>query len=430
MRIVLFTHGTRGDVAPIVSLGWHLSKGGHEVTVAVPGEFREFAERAGLRTAPLPFDLMAWLRTAEGQRLLHSGGIPFIRGLTREYDRRAASFDEAYEAAAHGAEAVVGNHVTGDRAMALGDAMGIPMAIFFPYPLTPSREYASLTLTKGRLRSDPLCMASHELNHRLWWRQVAPQVNDFRGGLGLPPSPQPTYRRLMKPDHLVLYSLSASIFPRPSDWPAHCRVTAPWRLPEALRADLDEGLPADLEDWLDAGSPPVFLGFGSMPVLDPGPLLDDIAAVTEALGCRAIVSENCVPGGAGGALPSHLRSVGAVDHDRLFPRCAAVVHHGGIGSVATSLGAGRPTMVCSVFADQPWWGEHMKRLGVGAHVPFRKLDRRLLESGLRTALEPDVVRRSAALGEAIRAEGDGLPAAARTLEDWLRAPGRETAPAV
>jgi sterol 3beta-glucosyltransferase len=419
MKIVIFAHGTRGDVAPMVSLGWELARRDHEVRVAIPDEFRGFAERAGLPTSPLPLDTMAWLRTAEGQRLLHSGGIPFMRGLASEFERRADAFDDAHREAAEGAEVLIGNQITGDRALALSDAMGAHYATFCPFPMTPSREYSSLILTRGRLRSPSLRMASHELHHRLWWRQISGTVNAFRGKLGLGPSPAPTYRRLFREDrYLALCAYSSSLFPRPSDWPDHVKTTATWRLPSALRDDLGEALPSDLEGWLGAGEPPIFLGFGSMPVLDPQPLFDDIVAVTGALGRRAIVSENCVPAEAVDALPDGLRVVGAVDHDRLFPQCAAVVHHGGIGSITTSLAAGRPTMVCSIFGDQPWWGEHMKRLGVGAHVPFRKLNRSSLESGLRSILDPDTARRAEALGEAIRAEGDGLPQAARSLELW------------
>jgi UDP:flavonoid glycosyltransferase YjiC (YdhE family) len=76
-------------------------------------------------------------------------------------------------------------------------------------------------------------------------------------------------------------------------------------------------------------------------------------------------------------------------------------------------------MICSVFADQPWWGERIRRLRVGAHVPFRKLDRDALEWGLRRLLDPEVDARARALGAAIQVEGDGLPAATRLLEDWL-----------
>lgn len=420
MRIVAFAHGTRGDVAPLVALSWLLKTQGHEVTIAVPDEFRDFAERAGLRTAPLPLDTMAWLRTRTGQRLLHSGGIAFMRGLAREYERRADDLDDAFIAASHGAEALVANHITGDRTMLLGDALQVPVAFHIPFPITPSREYAPLLLGHGRLPSPALHGASHDLLLRFWSRANARSVRVLRDKLGLPRSRQPLFRRAVRDDaYLVLYSLSRNLFPRPSDWPDHIEVTAPWRLPAALRADLGETLPDDLANWLDAGERPIFLGFGSMPVLAPEPLLRDIVAVTEELGVRAIVSENCVAASAAGSLPERLRVVGAVDHDRLFPRCAAAVHHGGIGSLTASLGAGLPTLVCSVFGDQPWWGEHAKRLGVGAHVPFRKLDRERLRAGLSVLLDPPVRARAQRLGDAIRAEGDGLAAAGRTFEEWL-----------
>jgi sterol 3beta-glucosyltransferase len=222
-------------------------------------------------------------------------------------------------------------------------------------------------------------------------------------------------------DHgdLTLHTFSPSLLPRPDDWADNLKVTGAWQLPAAIREGVGEQLPAGLQSWLDAGEPPVFLGFGSMPVLDPEPLLDNVIAVTGALGLRAIISENCVAPEAAGRLPDRLRVVGTLDHDRLFPRCLAVVHHGGIGSTTASLRAGRPTMVCSVFGDQPWWGGQVRRLGAGTHVPFRKLDRGALEAGIRTLLDPGVAARAAALGSAIEAEGDGLPSAAELLEDWL-----------
>lgn len=419
MRITLYAHGTRGDVAPMVALGWQLAARDHDVTVAVPEEFREFTERAGLRTALLPFDLVAWLSTAEGQRLLHRGGVRLLRRMSGEYSRHADAFDEAYEGAARGAEALVGTILTYDRALALGDALSIPVATVYQVPIGLSREYPSLVLTRRSFRSGLLCRGSHELAERIWWHGTAKTTKAFRRKLDLPSSSQSTYRRLQHPGALGLHTVSPSLFPRPTDWGRHLQITGAWEMPAALRSSLGEDLPADLQAWLDAGDPPIFFGFGSMPVLDPQPLFDDVIGVTTALGRRAIVSENCVSSGGAEALPEQLRVVGALDHDRLFPQCAAVVHHGGLGSTTASVRAGRPTMVCSVFGDQPWWGEQMRRLGVGTHVPFRKLDRDALESGLRTLLDPAVDARARALGAAIQAEGDGLPAAAQLLEDWL-----------
>lgn len=419
MKITLFAHGTRGDVWPMVALGWHLAARDHEVTVAVPDEFRAFTEQAGLRTAPLPLDLMAWLSTSEGQRLLYRGGVPVLRGIAREYSRHANAFDDAHEAAAAGAEAIVGSVFTLDRAQALGDLLGIPVAMVYQQPLAPSSEYSSTLLTKGQLRPRLLWRASGDLAYRIWWHGNSKTTYAFRRKLGLPRRSRPTFFRIRDHGALMLHTFSPSLFPRPTDWTDSLKVTGAWQMPAPLRDSVGEGLPADLQVWLDAGDPPIFLGFGSMPVLDPQPLLDDIIGVTTALGLRAVVSENCVSPDAADTLPDHLRVVGPLDHDRLFPQCAAVVHHGGLGSTTASLRAGCPTMVCSVFGDQPWWGAHMRRLGVGTHVPFRKLDRNALESGLRTLLDPEVNARARALGAAMQAEGDGLPTAAQLLEDWL-----------
>ena len=419
MRITLFAHGLRGDVWPIVALGWHLAARDHDVTVAVPDEFQEFTERAGLRTSPMPFNLMGWLSTTDGQRMLQAGSVRLMRGVAQEYRRHADAFDEAYEAAAQGAEALVGTFLTWDRALALGDLLRIPLATVYLQPYAPSGDYSSVVLTRGRLRPRPLRLASHELTDRIWWHGAAKTTNAFRHKLGLPTCSQSTFSRLQHAGALGLHTVSPSLFPRPTDWPEDLKITGAWHMPEALRDSLGEDLPAPLTAWLDAGDPPIFLGFGSMPVLEPQPLLDDIISVTAALGRRAIVSENCVSSEAAGTLPGHLRVVGAVDHDRLFTQCAAVVHHGGIGSTTASLRAGRPTMICSVFADQPWWGERIRHLRVGAHLPFRELNRDALEAGLRRLLDPEVDARARALGAAIQLEGDGLPAATRLLEDWL-----------
>jgi sterol 3beta-glucosyltransferase len=419
MRITLFAHGLRGDVWPMVALGWHLANREHEVTVAVPGEFRSLAEQAGLKVAPLPFDLMAWLAAPEGQHVLSRGGASVLRRVAEEYSKHGEALDEAHLAAAEGAEALIGGMTTIDRAVALGDALKVPATMVFQQPAAPSGDFASPLITRGKIRSRTLRRASNRLAYRLWWHGNLATTNGFRRKLGLPRKRKTTFARLHENRSILLHTFSPSLLPRPSDWAENLRVTPAWQMPAAIRADLGEALPADLQSWLADGDPPIFLGFGSMPVLEPELMFRDVLAVTQALGGRAIVSENCVPERALDTLPSSLRAVGPVDHDRLFPQCAAVVHHGGLGSTTASLRAGRPTMVCSVFSDQPWWGELVRRLGAGTHRSFRKLDRQTLEAGLRTLLDPQTQARAAALGKSIREEGDGLPEATSSLEEWL-----------
>lgn len=297
MRITLFAHGSRGDIWPMVALGWHLAQHRHEVTVAVPDEFRAFTEDVGLATAQLPFDGMAWLASEEGQRLLHTGGVEYARAVGREYDRRAEEFDDASLAAAEGADALVGSILTAMRTLVLGEFLRVPIAMVHQVPVAPSREYSSL-LTRGRLRSGALRRASHRLTHLLWERGAADATRAFRRKLGLAEERMGIFRRLEEMRCLGLHTVSPSLFPRPSDWGEHLKITGAWQMPAAARGALEEGLPAGLEEWLDAGPPPVFLGFGSMPVLDPAPMFEDILAVTAALDRRAVLSANCLPPGA------------------------------------------------------------------------------------------------------------------------------------
>lgn len=236
-------------------------------------------------------------------------------------------------------------------------------------------------MTSRSLPTAALRRATHDVTGWIWSRSAAPEVKTFRRRLGLPAEFRPTHVRHQHDLSLGVCTWSPSLVPRPADYPASIHQTGAWTPPAEMRAAGGEALPAELADWIAAGDPPVFLGFGSMPVLQPGPLLDDIVAVTRSLGVRAVLS-------AGWAdrhtpnLPDHVRLVGAVDHDLLLPLCAAAVHHGGTGTVAASTRAGCPTVVCSVFVDQPWWGERLKELGVGAHVRFKKLDRPRLEAAL------------------------------------------------
>jgi UDP:flavonoid glycosyltransferase YjiC (YdhE family) len=151
MRFTLFAHGLRGDVWPAVALGWRLAQRDHDVTVAVPEEFRDFVERAGLHFQPLPFDMGEWLRTTEGQQLLRADGLELFRAAGREYSRHADALDDSFQAAAHGAEAPIGCLITVDRTLAMGDRLQVPVAMLSQYPVAPSRELPSVTMVRGRL---------------------------------------------------------------------------------------------------------------------------------------------------------------------------------------------------------------------------------------------------------------------------------------
>jgi sterol 3beta-glucosyltransferase len=250
-----------------------------------------------------------------------------------------------------------------------------------------------------------------------WERGSAKDIAAFRRRIGAPPETRSALGRICDQRGLQLLPFSPSVLPPAPDWGPENRMTGWWRLPDRVRTQAGETIPAETSAWIDAGPPPFYLGLGSMPVLDPEPLLRDVIAVTAELGIRALVDAKIA--GDGTDLPAHLHAVRAADHDALFPRCAGVMHHGGAGSIAASTRAGVPTMVCSVAFDQHFWGKRLQDLGAGSHRYLKKLDREQLKTGLARLQDPGVIDRAAQLGAAIDAEGDGTAIAARAVEDWL-----------
>jgi sterol 3beta-glucosyltransferase len=420
VKIAILGEGTRGDIWPLVALGAQMTQRGHEVVLTASEEFRPMAEAAGIRLVPLPASLTAFIATEEGQRLLHRGWFPMMRRMQALFHAHREGIEDAFVEAAEGAGALVTTILTQDRAQCLAVARGIPHSVVNYCPVLPTGEFPAPMLTRRRLPTAAVRRATHRLSAQIWWLANLADNRAFARRLGLSRVPRSTLHLCADPGTLVLQAFSSSLVSRPRDWGDNHAVTGFWQLPATIRSKVDEGLPEDLATWIDAGEQPVFLGFGSMPVLDPDGLTSTVIEVTRSLGVRAVLNLPRTDNATFKAgLPEHVRLVGAVDHELLLPRCAAAVHHGGAGTLAASLRPGLPTMVCSVWGDQPFWGTRVEQLGAGVHEPFSRLDRATLEAGIRKLLSDPVRGRAAVLGETIRAEGDGTERAAQRLGDWL-----------
>src|SRR5690606_8488822 len=153
--------------------------------------------------------------------------------------------------------------------------------------------------------------------------------------------------------------------------------------------------------------PPVYVGFGSMASTDPERMTEIVLSAIKRSGQRAIFLT-----GWGGLsqsdLPDDVFKIESAPHDWLFPRMAAIVHHGGAGTTAASLRSGKPTIVLPFFGDQPFWGQRVEKLGVGRQIERKKLTAETLAQAIAMATGDITLReRAAALGERIRAE-DGV----------------------
>ncbi|MDQ7804461.1 glycosyltransferase [Amycolatopsis sp. A133] len=404
-QVVIIAPGSRGDVQPCVALGRGLAAGGDRVRVLAAPGFRALIETHGLGFAPLSADPSAILGSAAGQAWTGGRRLTFLSGL-REVLRPVLDrlLADVHTGAA-GADLVLAPSL-GFLGSHLGSHLGVPDAELHYQPSVPTRAFAH-PLLPGAARLGPWGRhLSFGAVDTLAWQMLRPEVDRWRvDTLGLPRAGRRGPRRRSP----VLCGFSGAVVPRPPDWPARVHVTGYWFLDAAARPD------PRLRDFLAAGPPPVYVGFGSMQPADAERTFGVVRAALRRAGLRGVLNSGAT-GGSSGATGDDLLIAGDVPHEWLFPRTAAVVHHGGAGTTAAALRAGVPSLVCPVFSDQPYWGERVARLSAGPKpLPLRELTAGALTARLRELTENPLFRRGAQyVGARLRAE-DGVARACSIL---------------
>ncbi len=422
VRIGIQTWGSEGDIRPFVALGAALAKRGHDVELLYTeiGErrYEDIAASLGFTARAIASPVIAdparlfeiGLQVVNTRNQLQQGLI-ISRGLLEPIAERA------YEAGLELARRsdVFIHHFILHPARAAADISGTPhVTVTFAHMLTPSRfihppETPNLGEWANALEWK---LAAFALN-----RTLLKDVNRFRTRVGLP-----RIDDLMHdgwPSHRLnlLASSPAFLHPRPADW-------APWHQMCGfleLPSHQHEVLSPDVEQFLDAGAAPAFMGFGSLMPTAGHDLAETVATFDEAAriaGCRAIVQAEL-------AAPSTERIllVRRTPHKILFPRCAAVVHHCGAGTTHTTLGAGAPSIPVPHVSDQFAWADELRRLGAAPGMlrrtqwNARKLASRITE----TIASPRM--KEAAMAMSARMKNDNGPETAADLIESAVAAG-------
>ncbi|MFI8193359.1 glycosyltransferase [Streptomyces sp. NPDC085946] len=393
MRILIITAGSRGDVAPYTGLGRRLLEAGHQVAVAAHPSFAALLGGCGLDHRPVPGDprglIRDWARAASREE---------TQALTRAYADGLA--DGVAKAVADGADLLLTASGPAPLSRTAGEAFGVPVIGTY---LVPSFATGRFPLPNARNTGGPGPEGNLAAGRDVLRRAegvFAGAVTRLRALLGLPAG-APAAPVDVRP---VFHGFSPRVVPRPEDWPSWAEVVGYWwpARPDGWQP------PAELVDFLQAGPPPVFIGFGSMAVGQGERLGELVAAAVRRAGVRAVVQE----GWAGlSGRGDDVLAVGDVPHDWLFPRVAAVVHHAGAGTTAAGLRAGVPAVPVPVMADQPFWASRLYELGVAPRpVPFQGLTAEALGDAITACLsEPAHHRRAAGLARGIAAE-DGTAA--------------------
>ncbi len=414
MHVGLVTVGTRGDAQPFVAVGKALKAMGHRVSLVTHEDHRGLAEAHGLELRPVCGSFRELLETPEGKRWITSSDKPreYLRAIEALFKPLADRWAAELETALDGVDAA-GMSWMLPQAMTAAEKLRIPFAVLTPFPILPTGAYGALELPRIPVVTPWLHRALGRVLPRLLWKRVyRQQAERYRSTHRMPLLRDTMWSKIVDEGVGHLHMYSSDVSARPDDWPPCAEVTGYC----FLDAPRTWQPPAKLTQFLGAGPPPVYVGFGSMTGMDP----EVLAMLTrEAL---RLSKQRAVIGMGWGGLAKIVadKDVLVIDdapHDWLFPQMAAVVHHGGAGTLAAALRAGKPSVITPFFADQPLWARLAAQLGVAAPpILKRKLTAERLGAAIRHVVSDEAMaRRASEIGVRLRAD-DG---ATRTAQRFL-----------
>jgi vancomycin aglycone glucosyltransferase len=404
--VLLTTWGSRGDVEPLAGLAVALRELGAEARLAAPAdtEFVTLTERAGVPLVPLGPTVHS---------IVANPKPPTAQDAFRLAPALVAARFETLGAAAERCDALVATGLMPAGARDVAEKLGIPyvLATFHLLGL-PSRHRAP-----GRRPGTP--SPETETDNRVLWEQDAQRVNALygealnthRAAIGLPPVDN--VRDYVLTDHPWL-AADPTLCPSQGETDLDVVQTGAWILPD------DRPLPDGLEAFLDAGQPPVYVGFGSMATQAAKDAAGVAIEAVRALGRRILLARGWAELTS---VDADCFVVGEVNQQALFPRAAAVVHHGGAGTTTTAARAGVPQVIVPQIADQPYWAGRVAALGIGAAHEGQAPTVESLSAALATALTPETRTRATTVAGMVRP--DGATVAAKLLLD---AAGRNSRP--
>lgn len=413
MHITIFVYGTWGDIRPHVVLGMALQKIGHEVQVIASPGYEKWVRDRNLGYYPLSADVNTFTR--ENADIMDKG---FISQLQILRARIAPIFTqmglEVMEATRH-SDVLMTVEFGASLLLDVIKANKLKPIFINPAPINPTR--ASNTVLPAKPGWFPFEGWYNRLGYTVLrqsgWRALAGGRNPLAQQLGLPKSGYKDFRAMVDAAP-ALTTVSKHVFQRPADWHDHWQVTG-----FLFDDDPDWSPPPDLVEFLQAGETPVYIGFGSMPDPNPSTTTRTLLDAVRRTGKRAIILTGWAGFGADD-VPEDVYILKYAPHSWLFPKMAAVVHHGGSGTTASGMRAGVPTVVVPHQGDQGFWGRTVQALGVGtAPIPRKKLTADNLAAAITEATGNRTMRANArALGEKIQQE-DGLAEAVKWVERWL-----------
>ena len=420
MRITMICIGSTGDVRPYIILGRELKARGHDVAICAFSQFEQAILGEGMRYKRMRGDA----RTLMGTLMNGSSGVMFLKQAKEALVNLMDTILEDFEAACEDAEAICATFL-GEVIQSIAEVKRVPYIQTHYYPMDFNYD-TPIASAPGQRAGKVWNKATYQMAYMLISVLEKYYLADWREAHGMPPRKMAHSPKYQLNGHTVpvLYAMSPLVMPRPAEWGENIHMTGFW---------LGKGTPdytpdPALEAFLHNGEKPIYVGFGSMVNAEMHETLDIVLEALRQSNTRAVLST----GWGGVKIPERddIFVADFVPHDWLFRHVAAVVHHGGAGTTAAGIQAGRPTLIVPFGGDQPFWGTRAEELGIGPRViPRDKLSVNRLTKAFTDLKETKKYAVAAReLGERLQKE-DGAVTAANIIEHelrkWLRDEGRE-----
>lgn len=398
---------------PIVALGMGLRDAGYSVRIVTLDSFKDMVLDNGLDFWPVRGDAQQIVQEMMVRHGANTNFLQMYKGVMRSFGGIVDDYIEAFSnEALQDSDAILSQLPGNFFGYDMAEALGVPYIALSVIPQERTAAYPIALLPNRFSPGRWWNRLSYGIATQLAWRPFYGPINRFRGQLGLMKTPF-LWGNTRK-DVPVLQGFSEHVVPTEAEWGERVRTTGYWVLDEP------EWEPSpELTQFLEAGSPPIYIGFGSMPVPDPRQTTQLILKALAESKQRTVLSAGWARLGRE-ELPEHIFLLDYAPHSWLFPKMGGIVHHGGTGTTGAALRSGVPSVVIPFTVDQPFWSERSRALGVGpAPIPFQKLTATKLAKTIRQLLKDESMRKNAVqLCDRMAAE-DGVGKAVGIIQDML-----------
>lgn len=422
MRITILAVGTRGDIQPYVALGVGLKAAGHSVCIATEANYQGLVKTCGLDFSPLPGNTKEFMSHDAGYLWQQTGkNATRMVSYTMQAYLKPLLEEQLIAAwtACQGTEAIISMpFVMGSYHIA--ERLKVPFFSAWTTASNRTRAFPHPYVRTPISLGGTFNWFSYVVLEQLFWQSIRQPINRWRQSfLGIPPIPLTDVNRFYRQQIPILYAFSAAFLPTPADWPDWVHTTGYWFLDHSTDWKPSTGL----LDFLAAGAPPVYIGFGSTTDRNPAAITQLVVEAVARTDQRAVLEPGWADLG-NTDLPPNIYTLawGEVPHSWLFPQMAALVHHGGSGTTGAGLRAGKPTVVVySPFGELAFVAQQVAKRGVGpAPIPREKLTVERLATAIEAAVRDEAIKtRSEDLGRQIRAE-DGVKQAVDIIQRYIQ----------